>query len=170
MKNSLILFLLLLPSLAQADNTCFDPAWKQVRYESEKRGTTIFYITPEGYKATATNLACIFGIEFLQQVHNLPERATVGLMSEDYRSLHLIQWNLKDDYLLFLESDIPKNMVSWSGTYTKYPEALERIKEILVNKPFPKPHELPRTIASKIKTNYVNSSISGNKELLGEEE
>lgn len=169
MKWLIFLIPFIFVSVAQAnDSTCFDASWKQVRYENDRRGSVTFYVTPAGYKPTATNLACIFGIEFLQTVNNVPEKAVVGLISEDYRNLTLIQWNLKDDYLLMLEAYIPENMLAWTGNYTKYPQALTRIKEIIINKPFPKPNELPRHVMKRIRINYVEATVEGNKKLVEE--
>lgn len=171
-KFLLILILLVLPltCLAEAPTTCFDSSWNQIRYTDENKGSVIFYVTPLGYEVTSTNLACLFGIEFLQHVNDLPLKAVIGIISSDFRFLTLLQWNLIDDYLLLIDTNIPKNMQSWTGTYIKYPEAKTRIKEILINKPFPRPNELPLNLQIKFKMNFIQTSIISNKKLVEQED
>jgi len=167
MKNFLKLFyiLILLANTALAEtenesnsNRCFNKSWE--RYESvhDQRGTTIAYGLPEGYEITSTNVACIVSIELLRRVDQLPDKAVIALINKDFRSGYLVKWSIKENVFLLVEVHLTSMSAFGKGTFITYPNPLERLREVMLTKRFPKKEELPLRQQHKFRINYVPTS------------
>jgi hypothetical protein len=141
---------------------CFSFSEMAIRYKDTKKGEVIFHTPMSDYKPTVTDLACVVGVEFINRVDNVPNKAVIGIVSKDYRYFYAIQWNLDDNYFLIIESSFPgaitmNHDTEWLGTFTKYPYPLMRLKEIITKKPLPEPMSMRKVKMSfKLVKQLVN--------------
>ena len=156
-------------------NTCFSFSAKALKYEDSNRGQVVFHIVKDHYTPTVTDLACIVGIEFLKTVGDVPDKAVVGVVTSDYTVLYAIQWSLKENYFLIIESlfpqtDLPNEETEWIGTFTKYPKPLSRLKEIISRTSLPLPTTMSPTDRAKFSVNRVRLTVPLLKKLINQGE
>ena len=151
----------LLPvSAALGQEGCYNIDWPISKYSHATRGDVVLYKVPSAYTISPTNLSCITILEVLDRRVNMPDKLTVGLVSEDYREAFLIKWDLNNSRLILIEAHIPASANVTNGKFTIYPDPLKRIRELLLVKQFPVVDDLPPHLRIEFKTNYVNISTS----------
>lgn len=151
-----IFFFIFLSLLYNQTNACEILSINPIEYKSSRGEQVVMYKVEETLATSATDLACILGTEFLKRVQDFPDKIIIGITSGS--SLMLVKWNIKEDFILLIEVTIPAGEYRGTGVFTKYPQPLERIKEIMTNKPFPKKEELSPHLRLKFKQNLVQVS------------
>lgn len=149
MFKKLTLLILLTAQISLAD--CLGGVkYNRSSFENDRGLNIIYSIEPD--QINTNMLACIVGSEFLAAASNFPERMLVGLVSKDLETFTMIQIDiLKDRFtLVSIENEI--------GSFITYPQPLQRIKEIFIQKKFPTQKELGPVLRRKFSANTVIAS------------
>lgn len=138
---------------------CYNTDWPKHENFSTTRGQTVIYETPSEYKLTSTNLACVVATELITRASKVPARMTVGLVSTDGRQGFIVKWDRDESIFVIMETIISPKEYRGTGTFTVYPDPLERISNIITSTRFPKEHELPLHVRHKLRRNTMNTSV-----------
>lgn len=152
---------------AQTTNSCMHYKKRHVIY-SETRGNVVIYTIDQNQPLQFKEISCVFNVEFLSQVYQVPQKMRVVVTSEDYRKSGVIQYSLPDKTFAVSSLSIPVDRDSEIGIFINYPDPLKRIKELLISKKFPDKKQLPAHKRSVYKNLSVRTNINSIKTLVEE--
>ena len=163
----LILIALLSTSTSFAASLCGE-SFTVNSYANEKRGEVVLYRTVSLTQSGNLGLLnCIVSTEFIKRAYNIPPKATVGIVTSDYRYLLLAQWNLPENIFMVIQIEIPQGSDKGMGSFFTYPNPTERIREAILNERFPVIEDT--TLKNpRYNKHLVSATINSVKTLLGE--
>lgn len=154
-----LLLLLFMPLNSYSTSLCNESNWP-VTHKTTKKGTEVFiHELADNQQLTPSGLACVVGLVFFDLVDKLPNKAVIVVVNKEHSSGYIIKWDLVDKFFLLIDIQTSESTGIGKGSYTKYPDPLNRIKEILINKPFPNVEDLSLLHRRKVETNYFFTNV-----------
>ena len=147
---SLLLSIFVYSSCFAQQTSCIKNTWENYRHAREKTGYSSVYLTSK--VIVIEDLLCIAGSEFFRNIHNFPDKATVGILNLKTSTGYLLSWSIQNN--IFIITKMGKENSGISNIYTK---PLKQFDLLFSNKPLT---NSARTVHSKITTEYLKLLLS----------